>query len=138
ELLAQDQVLLDLEEELGDGEVGRRQLRGQVAAIAGAVRGARVAGRMGGDADRGAPQLPCQVDQLGGVTEVAGRIVGHRVAPQREQVLDAGAVEVVHDLDQLRAAVGDADQVGHGRHRGGPEDVEDDVGGSFAGAAASP
>src|SRR5437763_343396 len=81
---------VDGEEELRDGEVGQRQLGGEVAPVAGDVRRPGMAGGMGGHPDRGDAHRPGQADQLDRVAELLRRAAGgERIAAQSEQVLQS-------------------------------------------------
>ena len=105
QLVDHAQVVVELEEELGDPEVGGRQLDRQVAAVPDpvAVRAGVQLG-VGGHADREvAGMVPDQLHQFERVGEVAARVaaVGGRVTGERQDVADAAGLVLVeqrHDL----------------------------------------
>ena len=102
--LDQVEVVVGVEEELGDGEVGRGQLLGGVASVALARRRARVRFGMRGDAHREVADLADEPHELDRVLELTGReieILG-RVAPQREDVVDPGVAVARDDLRPAR------------------------------------
>ena len=72
QLVDHAEVVVGLEEELGDAEVGQAQLVGEVPPVRRRVGRPRVVLREGGDADREIAQLAGELDELGGVGEVAG------------------------------------------------------------------
>ena len=90
---------------------------------------------MGGHADRERPDLPGQLDEIDGVGEVAGRQVqlGRRVTPQGENVLDPLVAVAAEDGPQLVFEMAGAAQMGHRRHIGRPQDVDDEVVGPLPG-----
>ena len=130
----QAHVLLDLEEELGDAEVRQAELGGQEVAVRLHVGRRRVAGGMGGDADREAADRPGQLHELDGVEELAGpgRRVGRGVAPQGHEVLHARLAERHQDLGELQPGVGHADEVGHRGEGGGAQHAGHQVVGALA------
>src|SRR6267378_3873187 len=87
-LLAQPLVLLELEEELRDSEVGELHLEGEMLAVRSEIGRLWMSGRMSGDADRLEPQPAPELDQLRRVFELLVRLLfRQRVAAEREQVL---------------------------------------------------
>jgi hypothetical protein len=140
ELLDEADVVLGLEEELGDGEVGTLQLGREVAAVRLSIGGLRVDLGVCSDPDGEVARLGDVFEQVGGVRVVARPrgTLARRVAAEGEDVDDARVVVVGEDLGDLAAHVTLAGEVGHRRDRGLLGDPADDVTGAFAGRSARP
>ena len=102
----QRKVMIDLEEELGDGEVGLTQLGSEVLAVFVAVRRPWVQLRVRSHTDREPTEVDDVVDQLAGVAILADRRrvgISGRVAAQGQDVLDTLGAVVDQDVaDVLR------------------------------------
>ena len=92
EALDEVEVVVGVEEELRDGEVGRGQLLGGVAPVALPCRRARVRLGCAATPDREVADLAHEVDELDRVVQLTRREVEvlRRVAAQREDVVDPG------------------------------------------------
>ena len=137
QLVDQADVVLGVEEELGDGEVGA----GAAWRPGGGGRSARSGERgwtsgWAATPTREAAARRHVLDQLAGVGVVAGLDVGRvagRVAAEGQDVLDARGAVGVEDLGDLGPPVARAGEVGHRRDRRLPPDPGDDLVGALRG-----
>ena len=145
-------VLLGVEEDLGDGEVGTGALFGQQDLdVVRLARGFRVPGRVGGDADRdpaGAQQRRTallhaadEFDQVLGVPERSRRrgssILGP-VAAEGEDAADADVEQFADDLRQFLRGIPHTGQVGQGPQRRFLHEPVDEIdGGAAVGAVGA-
>ena len=138
EVVDEAEIVVEPEEELGDGEVGGGELGRQVPAVAGAVGRGRVPLGVGGDADRERSGIPGQFDEVDGVGQVPGRQLqfGRRISPKGQDVLHTLVPVPGEDRPQLALEVAGAAEVGHRRHVGRPEDVDDEIVGPLPGRPA--
>ena len=120
QIVDQREVVVDLEEELRDGEVGTAQLRREVLAIGVAIGGPWVQLGVSGDADRERAVGGHVLDELARMPVVTRSrlIAGGRISSEGEDVLDVLGEVVDEDLVDVPTGVALAGEMGHRGDRG--------------------
>jgi hypothetical protein len=131
--------VLNLEEELGDGEVGDGELVGLVFAVANEVWSKRMTLGVGSDAESEVVLVAEEVDEFSGVAEITLNkrgAIGGRVAVEGEEVLDAIGFVLADEGGDFVTGMADAGEVREDGEVVDFAELVDDFGGTFAAGAA--